>query len=182
MVTDGSVHRDWDALGCAAVIDHRLELGPLLDVLTRHTLAVDRSRRPGRTSIRRDPGARRGRLLAVLGRGGAGTSTVAMAAGTGLRLPGRCPQRRRSSTARDVVTLAMYHHIGDVIPGLPELVEAHRSDRLDPAAIRRPDLSTCRHAGTRCCSDVVGRRTGSRCGAEPSDAAIDGLVRAFDSW
>ena len=79
IVSDRTVHHDWDALGCATVIDHRLELQPLLDTLARHTVPVDRTRRPGRAAIRRESPAPRSRIVAVLGSGGGGSSTVAMA-------------------------------------------------------------------------------------------------------
>lgn len=77
-----------------------------------------------------------GRLVAVSGSGGVGASTVAMAVAQGLAAGG----------SEDVVLVdaarradqAMLHDVGDVMPGLPELVEARRDGAgpLDPQRIR----------------------------------------------
>ena len=69
--------------------------------------------------------ARRRFDVVIVGAGGSGTSTIAMAlaqawasTGTDTVLVDGC---RRAD-------LAVYHDVGDVIPGLPELVELHRGD------------------------------------------------------
>jgi hypothetical protein len=177
VVTDGVVHRDWDALGCAAVIDHALDPTSLLEALGRHCVPVDRSRRPGRAVIG-DPGdSTRGNLIAVVGRGGSGTSTVAMA----------LTQALASDPGRDVLLvdgagradLAMYHHVGDVIPGLPELVEAHRSDRLDPEEVRRLTFEI----DQRGYSLLLGRRSVAEwvtLRRRAVSAALDAVRRSFD--
>jgi MinD-like ATPase involved in chromosome partitioning or flagellar assembly len=180
IVTDRSVHHDWDALGCAAIVDHRLELQPLLDTLARHTVTVDRSRRPGRASIRRESHGSRSTTVAVLGSGGSGASTVAMATAQALA-------QVASDTGRVVLVdgarrgcLAMYHHIGDVIPGLPELVDAHRSDQLDPDEVRRLTYAV----PTRGYSVLLGRRRAAdwvTLRRRSVDASLDGLARAFDA-
>ncbi len=179
VVSDGSVHRDWEALGCAAVVDHGLELHALLDVLQRHTVAVDRTRRPGRTTIRREGGPRRGRLVTVVGSGGAGATTVAMATAQALARTGAGFDRVVVVDGARRGTLAMYHDVGDVIPGLPELVEAHRSDRLDPEAIR--DLTF--EVPARGYSVLLGRRRVAdwvTLRRRAVAAATDGLQRSFD--
>ncbi len=76
--------------------------------------------------------------------------------------------------------VAMYHHIGDVIPGLPELVEAHRSDRLDPEAVRRltfdvPGRGYSVLLGRRRVAEWVTLRRRS------VDASIEALTRSFDT-
>lgn len=188
VVSDGSVHRDWDALGCAVVIDQELELSELMEVLDRETVPVDRSRRPGRTILSPDHRPRTGRVIAVVGIGGAGASTVAMAAAQDLATDaGRAvPSEGSVAPEGGLVlvdgarrgSLAMYHHIGDVVPGLPELVEAHRSDRLDPEAVRELTFDVPRRGyhlllGRRRTADWVTARRGA------VDAAIDGLTRAY---
>ena len=75
--------------------------------------------------------------------------------------------------------VAMYHHIGDVIPGLPELVEAHRSDRLDPEAVRQltfdvPGRGYSVLLGRRRVAEWVTLRRRS------VDASIEALTRSFD--
>ena len=85
-----------------------------------------------------DAGSRwRGRLVAVTGDGGAGTSTVAMALAQGLaRLPGNTGSVVLADLA-GCGDLAMYHDVRDVMPGLQELVEAHRSTTPSRAVVRR---------------------------------------------
>lgn len=191
VVSDGSVHRDWDALGCAAVIDAEFGRDRLLAVLTEHTAPVDRSRRPGRVTLaQRDlpPTS----FVAVLGTGGSGTSTVAM--GVAQSLAETPPTRQADDTRRtradagqnDVLLvdgarrgeLAMYHDVGDVIPGLPELVEAHRNDRLDPHGARALTFAIERRGydlllGRRRPADwVVLRR-------RAVEASVDTLARSY---
>lgn len=178
VVSDRSVHRDWDALGCAAVVDHELDPATLLEVLARHTVPVDRSRRPGRSAIGGPPQGRRGRVLAVVGPGGTGASTAAMALAQGLADHSDHSVVLVDGARRGDV--AMYHHIGDVIPGLPELVEAHRSDRLDPEAVRRltfdvPGRGYSVLLGRRRVAEWVTLRRRS------VDASIEALTRSFDT-
>lgn len=176
VVTDGSVHRDWDALGCAAVVDDRLDPRTLVDLLHRHSRPVSPARRPGR-SILGEPPRSSGLVLAVTGAGGSGASTTAMAlaqaaAGDGSGADGSVALI--DGCARG--SLAMYHHVGDVVPGLPELVEAHRSDRLDPDEVR----SLMFEVPTRGYSVLLGRRRISdwvTLRRRSVDAAIDAMCR-----
>lgn len=177
VVSDGSIHRDWEAIGCAAVVDHHLEPGSLLEILEQHCRPVDRSRRPGRMTLPRVDPPTSGQMLAVLGSGGVGTSTVAMATAQALA------ERSTSVVLVDGARrgdLAMYHDIGDVIPGLPELVEAHRSDRLDPAEVRR----LCFEVPTRGYALLLGRRRAAdwvTLRRRSVAAAIDALGRTYDT-
>lgn len=177
VVADPTVHRDWEALGVAAVVDHDGDPRTLIEALAATTSPVDRTRRPGRTRLHRSPGARRGRLLAVMGTGGSGSSTIAMAVA----------QTLAAAEGSDVVLadgarrgdVAMYHHVGDVVPGLPELVDAHRRDRIDPAAVRELTHPVASRGysvllGCRRASDWVTLRRRS------VDAALDALQRSFE--
>lgn len=177
VVADPTVHRDWEALGVAAVVDHDGDPRTLIEALAATTSPVDRTRRPGRTRLHRSPGARRGRLLAVIGTGGSGSSTIAMAVA----------QTLAAAEGSDVVLadgarrgdVAMYHHVGDVVPGLPELVDAHRRDRIDPAAVRELTHPVASRGysvllGCRRASDWVTLRRRS------VDAALDALQRSFE--
>lgn len=178
VISDRTVHRDWDALGVTAVIEHDPDPRALLDTLARHCTPVDRSRRTARSRLDPDPDTSRpGRLVAVLGTGGSGSSTVAMALAQALA---------SAAVGRVVLVdgghrndLAMYHDVGDVLPGLPELVEAHRSDRLDPEEVRRltfpiPSRGYSVLLGRRRRADWVTLRRRS------VDAAIESLGRSFD--
>lgn len=75
--------------------------------------------------------------------------------------------------------LAMYHHVGDVIPGLPELVEAHRGDRPDPDDVRALLFSS----DERGYDLLLGMRRARDWAAMRSRAvasAVEGLRRSYD--
>lgn len=182
VVTDGTVHRDWDALGCAAVIDADLDRQQLLDVLQTHAVPVDRSRRPGRVDLAHTARDHHSTLIGIVGTGGVGSSTVAMATAQALVAD------QSATEAHGVVLvdgarrgeLAMYHDVGDVIPGLPELVEAHRSDRLDPEAVRALTYSI----ETRGYHLLLGRRRSAdwvTLRRRSVVASLESLRRSFDT-
>lgn len=97
-----------------------------VDVVDHHTVSDHGARRTGW----------RAPLVAVTGRPGSGVSTVAIATAQVLAADPR--------TAGDVVLAdlarrahhAILHDARDVVPGLPELVEGHRSGRMDGDAVR----------------------------------------------
>ena len=134
VVEDRRNRRDWSSLGCVAALDEDFTRDQLVEVLDRHARVVDRtvhrpvaSDRPGR---RPAPG----RMVAVTGTAGA----------VRRRSPWPWPRRWLAHGAGRVALvdgarradLAMYHDVGDVIPGLPELVDLHRRDRSDPEEVR----------------------------------------------
>ena len=133
LVDDLRTERDWEALGCATCLDPTFTRNQLVDALDRWARPVT----PGtdRTAERADfgPGPEPGLLVGVTGPGGAGTSTVAMAVAQGLADRGLEVGLVDGCRRAD---LAMYHDVGDILPGLPELVDLHRGDRVDPAEIR----------------------------------------------
>ena len=125
--------RDWLQLGAAAVVEADLDRQALLDVL--RTVAAPIREVAARDDAWRGPPApgRLGRLVAVTGPGGTGASTVAMAVAQGLVATGH-----RSVVLADlrrVAELAMLHDARAVVPGLQELVEAHRGGDLPAAAV-----------------------------------------------
>lgn len=70
-----------------------------------------------------------GRIVAVTGAGGAGRTTVAMALAQRLAAD---PRQRAMVCLADLALhaeLALLHDAGDVVPGIVELVEAHRAGR-----------------------------------------------------
>ena len=132
--------RDWEALGCTARLDPDFGRDQLVEVLERFgRVLTDEHRRSSRVDLDVDP--EHGALVGVIGPGGVGTSTIAMALaqawaadGTDTVLVDGC---RRAD-------LAMYHDVGDVIPGFPELVDLHRGDEPDPDEIRSMEFETRR--------------------------------------
>ncbi len=137
VVSDGRSTRDWMSLGATAVLPAQLHREDLMEELDRHGRPlerVDAHRVPGPE----EPAAAgwSGRLVAVTGGAGAGSSTVAMALAQGL---GDDPRFRQLTLLADLALradLAMLHDAGDVVPGLQELVDAHRAGNPDPGEIR----------------------------------------------
>lgn len=176
VVSDGRVHRDWDALGCATTLDSSFTTEDLLAALERHARPVARHvHRP--THLVVEPAPARSHLIGVTGSGGAGASTVAMclaqtlAAGVG--------SLALVDGAR-LGDLPMYHDVGDVIPGLPELVDAHRVDEPDPDDVRAL-LFSIEERGYDLLLGVRGPRDWVAMRPQNLQAAITGLGRAYDT-
>lgn len=136
VIDDGRSHRDWESLGAAEVLPAQLDPAQLMEALTRHSRPVTRpDRRIARANFD-DPDEQPSPLVAVTGGGGTGSSTISVAVA---QLLGDLTPTRIDGSP-DVVLVdaaprgdhAMFHDIGDVIPGLPELVDALRLDELDP--------------------------------------------------
>ncbi len=64
-------------------------------------------------------------------------------------------------------------------PGLPELVDAHRHDELDPDEVRRC-CSASGSVATTCCSECADPETRSDAALHRSPPAIDALRRSYD--
>jgi cellulose biosynthesis protein BcsQ len=152
VVLDGPPRRDWDALGCAAVLQAGFSKDELIAELDLRARRVDRGlRRPAHMEVA--PEATRTPLIGVTGAGGTGASTIAIALAQSL-----------AAGAQGAVALAdgcrggdqaMYHDVGDIIPGLPELAELHRVDQPDPEAVR----ALLHRTGTRGYDLLLGLRT-----------------------
>ena len=103
-----------------------------------------------------------------------------LAAALGQRsLPEGAPMRVALVDGTRRAAAAMYHDVGDVLPGLPELVEAHRHDELDPSEVRRLLFSQRERGydlllGARRPRDLAVMRPA------PLAAAIDALRRSYD--
>ena len=135
----------WVDLGAATVLAEPLERDTILSALREHAVPVGRG--PGRSfgsetgtagpdasTTGTAPAA--GRLVTVVGAGGTGTSTVAMAIA---QAAGADPTNAGLVALVDAsldASQALLHHTGDVVPGLQELVELHRTGRPDPASVR----------------------------------------------
>ncbi len=137
IVAEPAVRRDWAALGAAAVLDDDFTPEELTETLRRAARALGPTQRrsAGLAVTLADPGVTDSRSIAVTGPGGTGASTIAMALAQGLAESARGAPVALVDGARQA-HLAMYHDVGDVIPGLPELIDAHRGDRPDPDQIR----------------------------------------------
>jgi MinD-like ATPase involved in chromosome partitioning or flagellar assembly len=178
VVSDGR-GRSWPAGGVAQVLHTPLERMQLLDALRTHARPIRRRDEPtivpGRPA---DGGGWRGRMVALTGAGGVGRSTLAMALATGLAAD---PRDRGLVVLADLALhaqQALLHDAGDVVPGLLELVEAHRTGGPAPDEVR----SLCFTVGERGYDLLLGVRrhrdwTALRRWA--LSAALDGLRRTY---
>lgn len=131
----GRRHVDWSRLGAAARLDRDFDAAALLDVLKAHaqpipTAASTLTDSPVTSST---PLGWRGRLIAVTGVNGSGTSLVSRALAQGL---GRDPRHRGQVLLADFALdadQALLHDVRDVVPGIQELVEAHRLGAPQPS-------------------------------------------------
>lgn len=179
VVDDGHTQRDWESLGAASVLPMSFGPDELAEDLERHAQRIDpTSRRSSRVSVSFTSQDDIGSLIAVTGAGGAGVSTVSMALSQGLAaLDSNQTVALADLTRR--CDLAMYHDVGDVIPGLPELVEAHRGDTPDPDRVREFLFDI----DNRNYDLLLGqRRSRDSAAMAPlsTAAAIDGLRRSYD--
>ena len=138
VVADATRPADWLALGASAVLTPPVERSALLDALVRHSHAIDPLDRPAidpRPSTEQ-PGWR-APLVAVTGRGGAGVSTIAAVTAHALATD---PRHAHDVLLADLARHAhqgLLHDARDVVPGLQDLVDAHRRGTVAPADIRR---------------------------------------------
>jgi hypothetical protein len=134
----GHVRRDWVALGIVAVLVEPLERDALATALRQHGRPLRRADAPLFASATgaEEPAPRPpGRLVAVCGAGGCGTSTIAVAVAQAAA--GRATEGSvlLADLARQA-DQAMLHDVGDVIPGIQELTDAHRGAVPTPETMR----------------------------------------------
>jgi hypothetical protein len=126
VVDDGRTRRDWSALGATAVLPAELTRTDLHAALAEHANAIGRSDTVALPVAGGTEAGWRGALVAVTGARGAGASTVAMAVsqhlGTDARRGGLVVLADLALDADQ----ALLHDSGDVVPGVQELVDAHR--------------------------------------------------------
>jgi len=180
-VDDGRSTRPWPDLGVQAVLPAAFERDQLLDALRAVARPLSRGDElAGPTQPAGEPaaGSWRGRLVAVTGAGGVGRSTLAMALSTGLAAD---PRDRGLVVLADLALdghQALLHDAGDVVPGLLELVEAHRAGSLPPEQVHElcfavPDRGYDVLLGLRRHRDWTAVRP------RALDAALDGLRGAY---
>ena len=137
VVDDGRATRDWRELGAAAVLAAAFSRDELLEVLAATSAMVGSATVDDPQPDLRDVRSR-GRLIAVTGPGGTGASVTAIALAQGLATGEgmSSPRGRRQAPRPPSVLLAdlcrtadqaMLHDSRVVVPGIQELVEAHRT-------------------------------------------------------
>ncbi len=136
---DGRTARPWRDLGVHAVLPPGFGPEQLLEALRAVSHPIVRGDdlvAPTPPALDASGGAWRGRLVAVTGAGGVGRSTVATALSAGLAAD---PRDRGLVVLADLALhahQALLHDVGDVVPGLLELVEAHQGGALPPVEVR----------------------------------------------
>ena len=129
LVDDGSLRAEWAELGVAAVLPADFDRQQFRSVLDQHALPIGTVTTPSARSDSRPPDHPerwQGRLVAVTGSGGTGSSTMAMALAQGL---GRDVRNRSLVLLADLALdadQAMLHDARDIVPGVQELVDAFR--------------------------------------------------------
>ncbi len=178
VVVPATDQRDWEILGAATTLRSPFDQAALRDALEQHGRSVGAVTQPDSEAI--DPGvsaAWRGRLVAVLGRPGAGTSTVAVAVAQHLADDPRYTGDVVLADLARHAHQALLHDAGDVVPSIQEVVEAHRTGRPTVEQVRRLsfDVPARRYRlvlGLRRPRDGITLRT------RAFAAAIDGLRRS----
>ena len=179
IVDSGRAVRRWGELGASAVLPATFERDDLLQVL--HQVAMPITRTVGeasRPSAHDTTTGFRGHLVAVTGAPGAGGSTIAAALAQGLASD---PRHRDLVCLADLALdaeQAMLHGSPDVVPGLIELVDGHRSGVSSIDDVRK----TTWHITARGYHLLLGlRRHRDWTAVRPRAfaAALDGLRRSF---
>lgn len=129
LVDDGSLRAEWAELGVAAVLPADFDRQQFRTVLDQHAHPIGTVTTPAARSDAppsEHPERWQGRLVAVTGAGGTGSSTMAMALAQGL---GRDVRNRSLVVLADLALdadQAMLHDARDIVPGVQELVDAFR--------------------------------------------------------
>ena len=129
VVEDKRVRRDWAALGAAATLPPDFDRDQLLGVLLQHAVQVGQ---PVDQAMAEAQPANTDHcvVVAVTGPGGTGASTAAIALAQGAAAEARGHSRVLLADLCLRAEQAMLHDVGDVAPGLQELVDAHRFGSL----------------------------------------------------
>lgn len=169
----------WAELGAAAVLPPDLGRSHLLDALREHAEPIGAAGDlPVDEPIVHDPtatGAVGGTLVAVTGAGGAGRSTVAM--GLAQALADQGPGVLLADMCLDA-ELAMLHDARDVVPGVQELVDAHRSGRPGPHEVRGLTFDVV-NRGYQLLLGLRRHRDWAVVRPRTFEAALDGLLSTF---
>ena len=176
VVADARVMRDWDALGATAVLPRDFSVEDLITALDGMTKAIPRGVADA-TAVAIPVRAWAGELVAVTGARGSGTSTIAAAVAQGFAAADRAAAVLLADLALDA-DQGVLHHAPDIVPGLPELVEAHRGGSLGPSAVHSMVFDV-EERGYHLLLGMRRRRGWSSLRPRALDAALDSLLAAY---
>ncbi len=177
VVEHARVARDWDALGASAVLPPDFAVALLLGALADLARVIPRATADEGTSDE-PPRPWSGHLVAVTGARGAGASTVAAAVAQGFAADQRPPGSVLLADLALDADQGVLHHAPDVVPGLPELVDAHRGGSLSPAAVHSMVFDV-EERGYHLLLGLRRRRGWASLRPKALDAAIDSLLGAY---
>ena len=178
IVSGPNPRRRWTELGACELLELPLTASALHSALRTHARSVERIDNLSLRENARDLESLPGRLITVVGPGGSGTSTTAMAIAQGAALdPGHGGSVALVDACLDS-SLAVLHDIGDVVPGLPELVDAHRVGSLDPDSVRNL-LWVCGAQGYDLLAGVRRHRDWTSLRPRATEAAVRSLRQTY---
>lgn len=178
VVTDGS-HRDWSSVGAVATLPGDFDAADLDVVLAEHARPIaPPDDVPGQVTDPPLASGFRAPVVAVTGAGGTGRSTVATAIAQGF---GADVAHSDTVVLADLAldaSQAVSHDVRDVIPGILELVEAHRVGTPTTADIRAMtfDIAARRY---RVLLGLRRHRDWTALRPRALHVALDGLRQAF---
>lgn len=178
VVSDGRNAKDWVALGATAVLPEDFHRGELMDELERHGRPLDQTEIAVSATAETPQTSWSGRLVAVTGGAGAGSSVMAMALAQGLAADPRYTDLTLLADLALHADLAMLHDARDIVPGVQELVDAHRVGEPGLAEIRSMVFDT----GARGYDLLLGlrrRRDWTFLRQRAVVAALRGLTRSY---
>lgn len=137
IVVGPTAGRDWAELGTAGVLPPEFDRETLLSALRSHATPVVRVGSLPTAAAAAEPAASwRGRLVAVTGPGGTGSSIAAMSVAQAFAAESPEAGAVLLADLRLDAELAMLHDAREVMPGVQELAEAHRGGRLAADQVR----------------------------------------------
>ncbi len=179
VVGDPRIDREWTALGATAVLEPDFSRASLLDALATHTRLVDRSITASHINNDVDTVLPTGKVVAVVGSGGTGTSTVAIAIAQGIA-QGNTSSKTLLADFRLNAEQAMLHDATDLTGGLQSLVDAVRSSDLRAERISEFSLRVPQR-GYDLLTGIRRARFWASIRPVAFTAAFAGLMRAYDT-
>ena len=183
MIADPQASHDWTLLGADAVVGRDFAPHEMLDSLVRcarpvHQADFSDSIPAAVTASGLSPWD--GALVAVIGPGGTGVSTVAIAAAQGLGRTGRGPEH--SAALIDLCLCAeqaMLHDTNPTSPGLLELIDICRLGNPDDDAVRA-QLSGITNRSYDLLPGLRRRGLWTQLRPASSRQALHAIVRSYD--
>lgn len=178
-IDDGRARQDWGQLGVDAVLAEPVDRDAVLAVLREHARPVSSfTTDVDLTRVDTNFAGWRGQLVAVVGGGGVGTSTVAMAAAQAVATDVRHAGLVVLADVARRADLALLHDAGDVVPGVQELTDAYRTRTLSADEVRALTFA-CEDRGYHLLLGLRRPRDWSVLRPRAFEHALDGLLRSF---